>query len=71
MEKEELIEQTISDLNNLSTYDLIQLKKIIDNIKQKLNSDNKLNNLEFNWEGALSNEDLSSVELQKEALNWR
>ncbi len=71
MDKDTLMEQTISDLNKLSTDDLFQIKKIIDSLNRNLDSNKKLNLLKFSWEGALSNEKTSSVEMQKEALNWR
>jgi arginyl-tRNA synthetase len=71
MEKDVLIEQTISDLYKLSTKDLIQLKIIIDKIKYNLSEVNNPNELKFDWEGSLMSENISSVKLQKEALNWR
>lgn len=71
MEKELLIEQTISDLYKLSTNNLIQIQNIIENIKSNLSKENEINELSFNWGSELSNEKISSVKLQKEALNWR
>lgn len=71
MNKSELISETTSELKNLQIVDLIKLKHIILNLKldKQIKNDNK--ELKFDWEGILQNEKISSVELQKEALNWR
>ena len=71
MNKSELITETTSELENLQVVDLIKLKHIIHNFKHEKQIKNDKKEMKFDWEGILQNEKISSVELQKESLNWR
>jgi MinD superfamily P-loop ATPase len=73
MNKELLIKETVTYLNKLSIDDVYLIRELVNNfsLRAKLDMNEKSEEFKFEWLGALKEENIDSVKLQKEALNWR